>query len=102
MFLAEMSGAVARVLQDSEVRRLAQFRIKRAGRDPVAMFPLVGPREKASPPHPAGRRRNEGVLKSHAGFGQAIDVRRLHNRVPRDTEGVIALIIRVKQKDVRT
>ena len=101
MFLTEVPSSIPRSFQNGEVGRFAQFRIKRAGRDPIAMFPLIGPSEKASPSHPAGRRRNEGILISHALMGQAIDVRRLHNRMPRDTKGVIALIIGVKQKDVR-
>ena len=100
VFLADVTRAITCLLQDREVRRRAELGIERPGLGPVQMPPFVAAREQTGAADPAGRRRDKGVLKTHALGRQTIDVGRLDNRVAGAAECVVALIVGEEQQNV--
>jgi len=97
VFFAKVSGSISGAFQDSEVRRLAQFRIERTGLSSVEMSAFITACEETGSPDPAGRCRNKSVFESHAVSGKGVDVGGFNDRVASTAERVIALIIGVEE-----
>ena len=100
VFLAEVAGAVAGILQHGEEGSFAEFRIERPRLGAVEVTPLVGAGEEAGAADPASGGGDKGILKADPFPGEAVDVRCLDDGVARATEGVVALVVCVEKQNI--
>ncbi len=101
MHLADEAGAIACAAQLSRIGDLDEFgsQLRSAARDPVLSFAQTGPEGGAA--RNAHRTDHIGALEAHALAGQAIDRRRLENRMPGAAHQVVAHIVGQEENKVR-
>lgn len=98
--LADESGPVSRRFQQRRIAVVGKFGSKWRREKGELMTPLVHSCQIARPARRADRRGCESVAKPYTAHRQAIDVRRVDDRVAGATEEICALVIGKDEKYV--